>query len=194
MATRLNIKHNIFNLTCSSVPKLVPQGWYGEHNSSRDHHIPFAFVPESLPVPFAGAHNQYVPPNSVSIPTNYPANTTPSIHDPSMPQDPPSITIPTGSQNRNSSAQYPSTTQNQPVSIPTSSYNSSAQYTSLEHVGPSVSIPINYAQNPIPSHQDSSMPQSRDSVSIPTSAQYPSVAQSGPSISIPTDYPHHGRL
>ncbi|KAJ0438919.1 putative chromatin regulator PHD family [Helianthus annuus] len=162
--------------------ELVPQGWYGEHNSSRDHHIPFASVPESLPVPFAGAHNQ--------------PNTTPSSHDPSMPQDPPSVTIPTGSQNPNSSAQYPSTTQNRPVSIPTSSYNSSAQYTSLEQAGPSVSIPTDYAQNPIPSGQDSSMPQSRTSVSIPTSshnssAQYPSVAQSGPSIPIPTDYPQN---
>ncbi|MFS8026760.1 putative transcription factor interactor and regulator Znf-B family [Helianthus anomalus] len=176
--------------------ELVPQGWYGEHNSSRDHHVPFASVPESLPVPFAGAHNQYIPQNFVSIPTNYPPNMTPSSRDPSMPQDPPSITIPTSSHNQNSSTQYPSTTQNRPVSIPTSSYNSSAQYTSLEHAGPSVSIPTDYAQNPIPSCQDSSMPQTRASVSIPTSshnssAQYPSVAQSGPSIPIPTDYPQN---
>ncbi|KAJ0836843.1 putative chromatin regulator PHD family [Helianthus annuus] len=305
--------------------ELVPQGWNGVQNSSIDHHVPFASVPESPPIPFASAQNHYmplntvsghdlacgfipphnqnlttsqdpfmahnlasvsiptsfqnpldnaqyssvdqtgpsvsIPPNyppttissshdpvlpqdrpsvsipasshdrissaqypsmaqtgpSVSVPTNYPPNAIPSSQDPSMPQDDPSVSIPMGSQNRISGVQYPSiaqtgpsvsiptdypqnpipsaqdpsVSQNRPVSIPTSSYNSSAQYASVAQTGPSVSVPTGYPQNSIPSAQDPSTSQNRP-VSIPTSshnssAQYPSVAQNGPSVSIPTN-------
>ncbi|KAJ0682434.1 putative chromatin regulator PHD family [Helianthus annuus] len=77
----------------------------------------------------------------------------------------------------------PSVPQNRPpVSIPTSSHNSSAEYPSVAQTGPSIPIPTDYPQNPIPSAQDPSITQNKP-VSIPTSsdnsiAQDPSMAQS----------------
>ncbi|KAI3796703.1 hypothetical protein L1987_39382 [Smallanthus sonchifolius] len=160
--------------------------WNGMQDSNINHHVP---------IPFPGAQNHYIPPNSHSgvqyqnsIPepyssmdqTSYPQNTIPNIQDPSMPQD------------RISSAQYPFVTQTGPsVSIP-----ASTGYPSIAQTGPSDSIPTKYPQNTIPSAQDPSMPQTRVSPSIPTSSnnhsvQYPSMAQTGPSDSIPTSYPQN---
>ncbi|KAI3743758.1 hypothetical protein L1987_56824 [Smallanthus sonchifolius] len=206
--------------------ELVPSGWNGMQDSNINHHVPFVSAPESLPIPFPGAQNHYIPPNSisgvqyqnsnpepsmahdplanapyssmdqmgssVSIPTTYPQHTIPNSQDPSMPQDRPSVSIPTGSQDRISSFQGPSMPQNGPsVSIP-----ASTGYPSIVQTGLSDSIPTKYPQNPIPSAQGHSTPQTIPSVSIPTisnnhSVQYPSMAQTGPSDSIPTIYPQN---
>ncbi|XP_076956730.1 uncharacterized protein LOC143632018 [Bidens hawaiensis] len=117
---------------------------------------------------------------SASITTNHPQNPTPSNQNPTPPQDGPSDSNPTGSQNRFSSVQYPSISQTRPsvliptnhpqmpipsapqdvpsVSVPTSSHNSSAQCHSVPQTGPSVSIPINQSDSTANSH-DHSMPQ-----------------------------------
>ncbi|KAL8228031.1 hypothetical protein R6Q57_015615 [Mikania cordata] len=185
--------------------ELVPSGWNGMHNSNIDYHVPFVSAPDqSPPIPFAGV--QY---HSTSYDLSYGSIPPAATQDPSMVHSVASVSIPMSSQNQIASSQYPSMGQIRPFSAPNpenqipgvqeSSMHPNRPSVSIStgtgypQTEPSVSIPISYPLNIIPSSQDplpgppvSILTSSQDRVA---STQYPYMAQTRPSVSIPTNCP-----